>query len=84
MMVPTRTHTKRHTLIPRHRRAVAGDGRAESDNAACVGDIIPAPAAIDAPNHGDSSASPPEGKQPTWCSRWMTSKGQDMIYRFFS
>ena len=64
MMVPTRTHTNRHTLIPRRRRgAVAGDGLVEeSDDAASVGDNIPAPAAIAAPNHGDSSAVPPEGE----------------------
>ncbi len=62
MMVPIRAHTNRHTIITRHRRAVAGDGRAEADDAASVGDNIPAPAAIDTPNHGDSSALPPEGE----------------------
>jgi hypothetical protein len=62
MMVPTRKHRNRHTLIPRRRCAVAGDGRAESDDAALVVDNTPAPAAIAAPNHGDSSAVPPESE----------------------
>ena len=58
-MVATRLHRNRHALLPR-RRAVGGDGRADSDVASVGENIIPEPAAIAAPDHDDSSVSPQE------------------------
>ena len=54
MMVSTRRHSNRYALQPRRRRAVASDGCADSD-AASLGENIPAPGAIAAPDHDDSS-----------------------------
>ena len=63
-MVSTCRHSNRYALQPRRRHAVASDGCADSD-AASLDKNIPAPGAIAAPDHDDSSMPQHGGKKTT-------------------